>query len=76
MLPKILSTSILVNGNGFAPFPLDPINPVTPGVFLTINQASSFITISTKIYPGNIFFTFSFPFSSTIFSSGTTTLYI
>ena len=74
MLPRILSTSAGVSGNGLAPFPDDPINPVTPGVFLTINHASSVITISTNIYPGNIFFTFSFPFSSTSVCSGTITL--
>ena len=49
----------------------------TPGVLRTTYQASSDITISTSIYPGNIFLVFSLvtpSLVSTTFSSGITTL--
>ena len=49
ILPRILSTSYGCNGVGLAPLPLDPMKPVTPGVLRTTYQASSDITISTKM---------------------------
>ena len=46
---KIRSISCGKSGVGFAPFPDDPINPVTHGVLRKKYQASSVIIISIKI---------------------------
>ena len=66
------------SGTGLVPPPLDPKNPVTFGVFLTMNHDSSVTIISTKIYPGYNFLTFSFllpsALVSTIVSVGINTL--
>ena len=42
-----------VSGTGLLP---GPTNPVTPRVFLTTYQVSSFMIILIRTYPGNIFF--------------------
>src|SRR5207244_13533000 len=47
---RIRSTSLCASGTGFAPA---PTKPVTPGVFFTTDQASSFRSMLTSTYPGS-----------------------
>ena len=53
------------------PLPLDPMNPVTPGVFLTTYHASSVIYISINKYPGYVFFIFILSVGKPSFKTGT-----
>src|SRR5919199_2718141 len=70
---RIRSTSPCESGTGFEPA---PTNPVTPGVFFTTVQASSFRSMFTSTYPGRTRFsacTFCPSFVSITCSVGTTT---
>src|SRR4029079_5891877 len=70
---RMRSTSPWESGTGFEPA---PTNPVTPGVFFTTVQASSFRSMLTRTYPGRTRFsvcTFWPSFVSITCSVGTTT---